>query len=65
MPPPAESALTAVETDLNASGASRLVVKGVGFDLANMLVEEASAAGITRESAAHGIKPAATVGTTD
>jgi uncharacterized membrane protein len=59
-----ESALTAVEGDLNASGASRLVVKDVGFDLANMLDEEASAAGITPESAAHGIEPDATIGTT-
>jgi uncharacterized membrane protein len=59
-----ESALTAVEADLNASGASRLVVKDVGFDLANMLDEEASAAGITPEAAAEGIEPATTIGTT-
>jgi uncharacterized membrane protein len=59
-----ESALTAVEGDLRASGASRLVVKDIGFDLANMLDEEASAAGITPESAARGIEPAATIGTT-
>ena len=58
-----ESALTAVEGDLNASGASRLVVKDVGFDLANMLDEEASAAGITPESAADGIERAAITGT--
>jgi uncharacterized membrane protein len=59
-----ESALTAVETDLQRSGASRLVVKDVGFDLANMLDEEASAAGITPEAAAGGIEPAATIATT-
>jgi uncharacterized membrane protein len=59
-----ESALTAVEADLNAAGASRLVVKDVGFDLANMLDEEAVAAGITPESAAEGIEPAATIGAT-
>jgi uncharacterized membrane protein len=58
-----ESALTAVEADLNASGASRLVVKDVGFDLANMLDEEASAAGITPDSAAEGVDPAAITGT--
>jgi len=59
-----ESALAAVENDLTASGARRLVVKDVGFDLANMLDEEASAAGITPESAAHGIEPAAAIGAT-
>jgi uncharacterized membrane protein len=59
-----ESALTAVEGDLSASGASRLIVKDVGFDLANMLDEEASAAGITPESAARGIESAPTSGPT-
>jgi uncharacterized membrane protein len=42
-----ETAQTAVENDLHESGASRVVVKDIGFDLANMLDEEASAAGIT------------------
>jgi uncharacterized membrane protein len=50
-----ESALTAVESDLRGSDATRLVVKEVGFDLANMLDEEASAAGITPEAATEGI----------
>jgi uncharacterized membrane protein len=59
-----ESALTAVETDLRGSGASRLVVKDVGFDLANMLDDEASAAGITPESAAEGFEPAPTTDST-
>ena len=59
-----ETALTAVETHLRASGAGRLVVKDVGFDLANMLDEEASAAGITPEAATEGIEPAPTTGTT-
>ena len=59
-----QSTLTAVETDLHGSGASRLVVKDVGFDLANMLDEEASAAGITPEAATEGIEPAPTTGTT-
>jgi hypothetical protein len=39
-------------------------VKDVGFDLANMLDDEASAAGITPESAAEGIEPAPTTDTT-
>ena len=59
-----ESALTAVESDLQGSGTARLVVKDVGFDLANMLDEEASAAGITPEAATEGIEPAPTTGTT-
>ena len=59
-----ESALTAVETDLRGSGASHLVVKDVGFDLANMLDEEASAAGITLEGAAEGFEPAPTTDST-
>jgi len=59
-----ESALTAVESDLQGSGAARLVVKDVGFDLANMLDEEASAAGITPEAATEGIAAAPTTGTT-
>ena len=52
-----ETALTAVETDLRSSGASRLVVKEVGFDLANMLDEEASAAGLTLETPTEAIEP--------
>jgi len=59
-----ESALTAVETDLRGSDATRLVVKEVGFDLANMLDEEASAAGITPEAATAGIATTPTTGTT-
>jgi uncharacterized membrane protein len=59
-----ETALTAVETDLNGSGANRLVVKDVGFDLANMLDEEAAAAGITPEAATGAIEPAPTTGAT-
>jgi uncharacterized membrane protein len=47
-----ETAQTAVENDLHGSGASRVVVKDIGFDLANMLDEEASAAGITPEASA-------------
>jgi hypothetical protein len=43
--------LTAVEGALKDSGANRVVVKEVGFDLANMLDEDASAAGITHETA--------------
>ena len=58
-----ESALTAVENDLQGSGAIRLVVKDVGFDLANMLDEEASAAGITPENATAGVAAAPTAGT--
>jgi uncharacterized membrane protein len=58
-----ESALTAVEGDLQSSGAIRTVVKDVGFDLANMLDEEASAAGITPEAASEGIATP-TAGTT-
>jgi uncharacterized membrane protein len=46
-----EAAVTAVETDLQGAGASRVVVKEVGFDLANMLDDEAASAGITPETA--------------
>jgi uncharacterized membrane protein len=46
-----ETAQTAVENDLRGSGAGRVVVKDVGFDLANMLDKEASAVGITPEAA--------------
>jgi uncharacterized membrane protein len=58
-----ESALTAVKGDLQGSGANRVVVKDVGFDLANMLDEEASAAGITPEGATDDVA-APTTGTT-
>ena len=51
------TALTAVETDLRSSGASRLVIKEVGFDLANMLDEEASAAGLTAEDPTGATEP--------
>ena len=39
-------------------------MKDVGFDLANMLDEEASAAGMTPEAATEGIELAPTTGTT-
>ena len=58
-----ESALTAVESDLRGSEATRLVVKEVGFDLANMLDDEAAAAGITPEATTGAIEQTPT-GTT-
>lgn len=59
-----ESALTAVEGGLHRSGAGRTVVKDVGFDLANMLDDEAAGAGITPEAAAEGIQPGPSTDTT-
>ena len=55
-----ETAQTAVENDLHGSGASRVIVKDIGFDLANMLDEEASAAGITPEAVTESAKEAVT-----
>jgi uncharacterized membrane protein len=46
-----EAALTAVQSGLQGAGASRVVVSDVGTDLANMLDDEASSAGITGETA--------------
>lgn len=55
-----ETAQTAVESDLRGAGAARVVVKDVGFDLANMLDEEASAVGVTPEAVTEAATEAAT-----
>jgi uncharacterized membrane protein len=60
-----EAALSAVEADLNSSGASRVVVKDVGTDLANMLDDEASAAGITPEAATEAASETAPAGASE
>jgi uncharacterized membrane protein len=59
-----EAAVTAVQTDLQGAGANRVVVKDVGFDLANMLDDDAASAGITRETAAERATEELAAGTT-
>jgi uncharacterized membrane protein len=59
-----EAAVTAVQTDLQGAGANRVVIKDVGFDLANMLDDDAASAGITRETAAERATEELAAGTT-
>jgi uncharacterized membrane protein len=58
-----ESALTAVESGLQGAGATRVVVSDVGTDLANLLDDEASATGVTPESAVESASAAGGAGT--
>jgi uncharacterized membrane protein len=58
-----EASVAAVETGLQGAGATRVVVSDIGTDLANMLDDEASAAGITPETATASPPAAADTGT--